>query len=41
VIHALVRGWSLDRALSFAIRAGSLKVAQRGLLERLPPEGDA
>jgi sugar/nucleoside kinase (ribokinase family) len=37
-IHALLRGWSLDRALSFAIRAGSRKVAQRGLLERLPNE---
>ncbi|MEO6064050.1 MAG: PfkB family carbohydrate kinase [Thermoflexales bacterium] len=37
-IHALLRDWSLDRALSFAIRAGSRKVAQRGLLESLPNE---
>ena len=40
MIHALLRDWPMDRALSFAVRAGSLKVAQRGLLERLPGEGD-
>ena len=38
MIHALLRDWPMDRALRFATRAGSLKVAQRGLLERLPNE---
>jgi sugar/nucleoside kinase (ribokinase family) len=38
MIHALLRDWPIERALRFAARAGSLKVAQRGLLERLPTE---
>ena len=38
MIHALLRDWPMDRALRFATRAGSLKVAQRGLLERSPQE---
>lgn len=36
MIHALLHGWDLGRSLPFAVRAGSLKVAQRGLLETLP-----
>ncbi|HQY23803.1 MAG TPA: carbohydrate kinase family protein [Thermoflexales bacterium] len=36
MIHALLRDWPIAPALRFATRAGSLKVAQRGLLERLP-----
>ncbi len=39
MIHALLCDWPMDRALRFATQAGSLKVAQRGLLERLPGEG--
>jgi 5-dehydro-2-deoxygluconokinase len=38
MIHALLRDWPIERALRFATRAGSLKVAQRGLLEQLPGE---
>ncbi len=36
MIHALLHGWDLGRSLPFAVRAGSRKVAQRGLLETLP-----
>lgn len=38
MLHALLRGWALDEALPFAARAGSLKVARRGLLPA-PPLG--